>query len=140
MWYVELLRRELTKLHFYEGEMMEDKNGNDLVHGIPIPLHIRTENSNRNLEFYRFSLIVREHIESYTIPQYGDSPSDEVESWTPEMCVAAMQKYTKRFESARRGRVETLRDMAKIAHFAAIAFFKMMPTQEEIRIIEEGRS
>jgi hypothetical protein len=81
--------------------------------------------SNRSMEWRYFSQIVASHVEDYTVPQYGDSPHDEVENWTPEMCVAAMQKYTKRYTSGQRGPKETLRDMLKIAHFSCIAYFKL---------------
>lgn len=80
---------------------------------------------NRCLEWQYFSKIVHRHIADYTIPQYGDSPHDEVEQWTPEMCVLAIQKYTRRFESSKRGPDETVRDMLKIAHFACLAYFKL---------------
>lgn len=80
---------------------------------------------NRIHEWNYFTKIVRTHVLEYTIPQYGDSPTDEVEGWTPEMCILAVQKYTRRFESSKRGPDETLRDMLKIAHFACIAYFKL---------------
>ena len=81
---------------------------------------------NRCLEWKHFSDIVMKHILDYTIPQYGDSPEDEVESWTPEMCIKAIQKYTKRFETSARGPYEVVRDMLKIAHFACLAYFKLI--------------
>jgi hypothetical protein len=90
-------------------------------------------------EFTEFSVIVDRHIHNYTVPQYGDAPHDEVEKWTEEQCVLAIQKYTKRFLSSRRGRLETLRDMVKIAHFACLAFYKMEPRDEDVIKIEGGR-
>jgi hypothetical protein len=95
--------------------------------------------NNRFWDFVAFNTIVIHHIKNYTIPQYGDRPDDEIESWTPEQCVKAIQKYTRRFGAERRGRLEELRDMVKIAHTAQIAFDKMKPTEEEISAIEEGR-
>jgi len=95
--------------------------------------------SKREEQFMQFSDIVENHITSYTVPQYGDAPDDEVENWTTEQCVLAIQKYTKRFSSAKRGRLETLRDMVKIAHFACLAFYKMEPTIEEEKKIGEGK-
>ena len=92
----------------------------------------------RRSDFIDFSFIVEEHIVNYTIPQYGDRPNDEVENWSAEQCVLAIQKYTKRFRSSRRGRLETLRDMVKIAHFTQLAFDKMQPTGDEIAMIKEG--
>jgi hypothetical protein len=95
--------------------------------------------SNRREQFMQFEILVGDHIDNYTVPQYGDAPDDEVERWSTEQCVLAIQKYTKRFDSPRRGRIETLRDMVKIAHFACIAFYKMKPTIEEEDAISEGR-
>jgi hypothetical protein len=97
------------------------------------------EGSERSNQFIGFAFIVLKHIDSYTVPQYGDSPNDEVESWTSEQCVKAIQKYTSRYGSQRRGRIEELRDLVKIAHFAQIAFDKMKPTNDEVLAIEEGR-
>lgn len=95
--------------------------------------------SKRFMQFVKFAELVEDHIDSYTVPQYGDAPTDEVEQWTAEQCVIAIQKYTKRFESSRRGRLEILRDMVKIAHFAQLAFDKMSPTEDEVEKIREGR-
>jgi hypothetical protein len=99
-------------------------------------IHTWTE---REIEFLFFHRIVLEHIHNYTIPQYGDKPNDEVEQWTPEQCILAIQKYTKRSGSARRGRLEELRDILKMAHFSAIAFWKMKPTEEELVKLKEGK-
>jgi len=93
----------------------------------------------RELEFITFSEITKSHINNYTIPQYGDKPDDEIESCTPEQCVRAIQKYARRFGAERRGRLEELRDMVKIAHTACVAFYKMNPSTEEVTRIMEGR-
>jgi|GEM_PF-811128 len=79
----------------------------------------------RSLEWRVFSARVLEHINLYTIPQYGDKPDDEVEKWSPTMCMLSIAKYVKRFENGKRGQTETLRDMLKIAHFACLAYNKM---------------
>lgn len=80
---------------------------------------------NRVMEWKYFAAIVTSHIIEYTIKQYGDSPDDEVEKWTPEACLLAIGKYVRRFEGGQRGPIETLRDMLKIAHFACLAYFKL---------------
>lgn len=80
---------------------------------------------NRSLEWRVFSARVLEHINLYTIAQYGDYPDDEIEKWTPQMCVLAIAKYVRRFETGKRGNAETLRDLLKIAHFACLAYSKM---------------
>ena len=81
--------------------------------------------TNREAEWMHFAGMVKEHIAKYTVPQYGDSPHDEVMNWTPEQCIKAVSKYVRRFESGQRGASETLRDMMKIAHFACITYFKL---------------
>lgn len=95
--------------------------------------------SKRESEFLRFASIVADHVTNYTVEQYGDAPDDPVEEWTLPMCMDSVKRYANRIDSNRRGHLETLRDMAKIAHFAAMAFNKLNPTKEEIQLIREGR-
>ena len=94
--------------------------------------------SNRQLEFELFAEIVLEHIEKYAVAQYGDVPDDPVQSWTPAQCMDSVKRYADRIETGRRGRLETIRDMVKIAHFACLAFGKLNPTEEEIVKIIKG--
>lgn len=93
----------------------------------------------REVEFYHFAMVVQGHIDKYTIPQYGDAPTDQVEEWTPSQCMDSVKRYANRIDSNSRGRLESLRDMAKIAHFAAMSFYKMQPTAEEIKKVQEGK-
>ena len=95
--------------------------------------------SKRELEFEKFAVIVLQHIKNYTVPQYGDAPNDQVEEWTPAQCMDSVKRYANRIDTNSRGRLESIRDMAKIAHFAGIAFTKLKPTQEEINKIMEGK-
>lgn len=95
--------------------------------------------SNREKEWWQFASMVAGHIDTYACAQYGDSPDDEVEQWEAAQCVDAISKYTKRYKIMRRGRLETLRDMAKIAHFACLAMGKMNPSQDEMEKILEGK-
>jgi len=94
--------------------------------------------SKRSDEFKSFSVVVVEHINNYTVPQYGDAPNDPVEAWTPSQCMLSVKRYADRVETGRRGRLETLRDMIKIAHFACLSFDKLNPTDEEITKIMCG--
>jgi hypothetical protein len=94
--------------------------------------------SNRGEEWEDFSGVVEMHIENYTVKQYGDSPDDQVEGWTAGECMKAISKYANRFATQRRGRLETLRDLVKIAHFACIAYQKLQPSGEEQMKVEEG--
>ena len=79
-----------------------------------------------------------DHIDNYTVPQYGDKPDDQVEEWTPKQCMDSVKRYANRIDSNQRGHLESLRDMVKIAHFAGIAFIKLKPTPEEIEKIMKG--
>ena len=96
------------------------------------------QKSNRGIEFEEFVEVVSEHIENYTVPQYGDAPDDLVEEWTPSQCMDSVKRYANRINSNRRGRIETLRDMLKVAHFACLAFNKFNPTEEEIILLMNG--
>lgn len=79
----------------------------------------------RNLQWRVFSRRVDDHVREYTVAQYGDEPDDNVESWSAEDCIRAIDKYIKRFGKGQRGEEEQLRDMLKIAHFACLAYDKM---------------
>jgi len=94
--------------------------------------------SNRQEEFTNFAWIIKNHIENYTVNQYGDSPFDPVEKWTATQCMDSVKRYADRIDTNRRGHLESLRDMAKIAHFACLAFWKLAPTEEEIQKIIDG--
>lgn len=85
---------------------------------------VRRLNSIRSQQFEWFANQVIEHIETYTVPQYGDYPNDQVEEWTPELCIAQIGKYSARFgKNSREG--QELLDLIKIAHYAQIAYSKM---------------
>jgi hypothetical protein len=72
-----------------------------------------------------FSNIVQEHINEYTVPQFGDQPDDHIESWSAEDCIRQIEKYVERFGSNQRGAEEQFRDMLKIAHYAELAYEKL---------------
>lgn len=75
-------------------------------------------------EWNAFAKQVAEHIQHYTIPQYGDAPDDQVASWTAEHCANQISKYATRFGSNARAGQDRL-DMLKIAHYACLAVAKM---------------
>ena len=80
--------------------------------------------SNRGEDWLEFAAKVLDHIEDYTVPQYGDRPNDYVETWTPEVCLLAMGKYIARFGTNQRKGQEKL-DLLKIAHFAQLTYDKI---------------
>lgn len=90
-------------------------------------IHMPPLKFNREIEFAKF--VVEEvlpHIKDYTIAQYGDAPDDQVESWSSEQCMKQIGKYVGRFGTNQRGSEDTLRDIKKIAHYAAMAFYKYL--------------
>lgn len=83
------------------------------------------EYSNRGKEWLSFSQIILQHIEEYTVPQYGDKPDDPLhQDWKIEDCLRAINKYANRHGKGQRGQAEELRDLLKIAHFACVAHTK----------------
>jgi len=83
-------------------------------------------NSTRGQEWLSFAMRVADHIENYTVKQYGDKPDDQIENWTPEQCVMQIGKYVARFGSNQRGEEEKTLDMKKIAHYAQLVHSKLM--------------
>jgi hypothetical protein len=80
--------------------------------------------SKRGTQWNSFSALVMDHVENYTVPQYGDAPNDQVESWSAQDCVVQIRRYAARFGSGQRGKAEELRDLLKIAHYACLAHNK----------------
>jgi hypothetical protein len=78
----------------------------------------------RGADWNRFSERILRHVENYTVPQYGDAPHDEVESWTAADCVRAVKKYAARHGKNSRAGQDKL-DLLKIAHFAQLAYDKI---------------
>ena len=78
----------------------------------------------RTKDWNEFAAKVADHIESYTVPQYGDAPNDNVESWSAQDCIAQVQKYAARFGNNQRTGQEEL-DLMKIAHYAQLAAGKL---------------
>lgn len=81
-------------------------------------------NSERGEEWVKFAKKVLEHIDNYTIPQYGDMPNDLASTMSVEQCVKSIEKYCKRFGKNQRPGQDKL-DILKIAHWACIAYNKI---------------
>ena len=79
--------------------------------------------SERGKEWKAFSDIIAEHIERYTIPQYGDAPNDHASTWSREDMQKQIEKYIKRQGRNIRPDQDNL-DLIKIAHYAAMMYFK----------------
>ena len=80
--------------------------------------------SRRANQWKWFSAKVLEHIEGYTVPQYGDYPDDLCTGMTVENLRMQLKKYTARLGNNARGQVEGLRDLLKIAHYACMLYSK----------------
>ncbi len=78
----------------------------------------------RSKEWIEFAVIVDDHINNYTIKQYGDRGSDLATNYTPEDFVKQIKKYCERHgKNARPGQEKI--DMIKIAHYAQMAWTKI---------------
>lgn len=77
----------------------------------------------------QFAREVGDHIESYTVPQYGDYPGDPLAEWTLEDIATTIRRYANRIGKNARGAQEDLRDMLKIAHYACTAWHKLGGTE-----------
>lgn len=80
--------------------------------------------SNRGKEWVAFAALVLEHIDEYTVPQYGDAPHDQASGFTEQDIAANLRRYMNRLETNARGPVEAQRDLLKIAHYCALLYFK----------------
>jgi len=75
----------------------------------------QSERANR---WRRFSKTVINHIEKYTVPQYGDWPNDQLCEFEIKDIIREMKRYINRAETSCRGYDEQLRDCLKLAHYA----------------------
>ena len=71
-----------------------------------------------------FAEQVQEHIDGYTVPQYGDAGDDLCTDYTPEQCIQQIQKDAKRHTTNSREGQQAL-DLLKIAHYAQMAHHKL---------------
>lgn len=96
-------------------------------------LSVNKNLSERGRHWLIFAGLVLQHIEEYTVPQYGDFPNDSVANWTPAECMSSIKRYVARFgRNSRAGQDEL--DLFKIAHFAQIIHMLMIESfQKEIK-------
>lgn len=89
--------------------------------------------THRGTEWCKFALKVLNHCESYTVPQYGDKPNDQAETFTPGDCAKHCARYSNRFgQNSREG--QDLLDPIKVAHYSCLWEAKL---QEELSKAEE---
>ena len=76
--------------------------------------------SKRGQQWQDFSNNVFEHVEDYTVPQYGDAPNDQVANWDEGQIITQIEKYVGRLRTNARGPEEAARDLLKIAHYSCL--------------------
>lgn len=75
----------------------------------------------RSHDWEAFSLDVHDHINEYTIPQYGDKGEDIASEYSVDDCFRNMKRYLARQGKNSRPGQESL-DLIKIAHYAQMAY------------------
>ena len=91
---------------------------------LPDNIHALYPVSKRAVDFCGFAAGVVSHIDGYTVPQYGDSPDDNVEGWSAEECFKQVERYLKRRNTSRRPDEKKL-DILKAAHYLQLAYDRM---------------
>lgn len=84
----------------------------------PIP---KRNHSLRAEDWQNFSMKVFTHIETYTIPQYGDRGTDQCSEFSLQDFITQIRKYGNRFGRNSRPGQDKL-DLLKIAHYAQMAY------------------
>ena len=76
--------------------------------------------SKRGQDWRAFSDRVLQHIEGYTVPQYGDKGDDQASSWDIPQLIEQTKKYANRFGKNSRENQEVM-DFMKGAHYLQMA-------------------
>jgi len=76
--------------------------------------------SERGKDWKAFSDKVLNHIEIYTVPQYGDKGDDIATEYSSADCIKQVKKYAARFGTNSRPGQEEL-DLLKMAHYIQMA-------------------
>lgn len=87
-------------------------------------MHEIIPRTKRGAEWKEFADKVLTHIDTYAVPQYGDKGEDEIDDWSIESCLRAINKYTKRHGKGMREGQDKL-DMLKIPHYACFVYNKL---------------
>lgn len=82
----------------------------------------------RGQDWLEFSDRVLEHIEKYTVPQYGDKGEDQASEFTSHDLMVQVRRYTNRFgKNARPG--QDLLDIIKMAHYIQMTDLQLRSEQ-----------
>jgi hypothetical protein len=119
-------------LHEVIHKLVKQANARDAVK--PGPQQPRSQ---RGQEWASFSQEVLSHVETYTVPQYGDMPNDQASGWTPEQCIESIRRYCNRYgRNSRDGQQEL--DLLKVAHYACICLSKHRQKANLQDMIDDG--
>lgn len=119
---------EIFCINIDNEDITKDVPKKDIVDGCEA--YIEPEFPVRLQEWWNFSEDVEEHIQEYTIPQYGDYPQDQLTTTTNECIVHDMKRYLNRFGKGQRGHREAMRDMLKIAQYAGVLYNRLQKDYE----------
>jgi len=108
---------------------IDDKTGG-IVNEV-LPTNKRQYKGIRTAEWLEFAYKVADHIENYTIPQYGDKGKDQATGWSIDHCIEQTKKYANRFGKNQRPGQEML-DFMKGCHYLQIAATKFVESQESL--------
>ena len=79
--------------------------------------------SERGIDWMMFAMKVMDHIENYTVPQYGDKGNDLCSEQNCDECVNQAKKYMSRYgRNSREGQQEL--DFLKAANYIQMAYEK----------------
>lgn len=85
--------------------------------------------SERGKDWIKFSDMILQHTEDYTVPQYGDKGEDQCTDYSAKECVLQAQKYLSRFgKNQREGQQEL--DFLKASHYLQMAHDKYIEEKE----------
>ena len=73
--------------------------------------------SKRSFDWLDFSGVVLDHIEAYTVPQYGDKGEDQCTEFTRQDFETQIKKYANRMGKNSRPGQDRM-DLLKICHYA----------------------
>lgn len=98
----------------------------------------RSKLSDRFSEWEEFSKAVEDHILTYTKKQYGDinlddsNKGDQLQNASIDDLQVNMKRYVNRMKTNSRGESEAIRDLLKLAHYAAITWGKYQRNEIDI--------
>jgi len=83
----------------------------------------------RSSEWLNFTAEVFMHIETYTVPQYGDKGTDQCSDFSESDFITQMKKYLNRYGKNSRDGQQQL-DLMKIAHYACMLHAKLIEDEK----------